>query len=262
MNNKQENIIRLGLKILIIAAGVFALIGAIGALASIGKIIKGFSSISGGSTSSLESLSAASSLIKFYPMLDLARFGGFAGFLLSIVLAAVAVFSRSSDKSHSLIITASSVLGFVGCFLTSTSAMYNSVMSSATSVMGSILSSGSRDTNTLVYQIIKKIFTPMRVGCIFIIISAAVAVILAMTAIIKPAMDEKGYIKVDQPYGQQNPGQAYPNQQNLGQAYPNHQNLGQAYPNQQNFGQAYPNQHNFGQAPTNEQQNLNDLDRQ
>ena len=254
MNEKQTNMFRLILKVLGAAAGLFALIGSIGLLASLGKLTGTFSSLaSSGSSSSLSSLSALTSQKDIYPMLDLARFGGFAVFLVAVIYMTVEFIGQSRGKKFSMLMAASSLLGFIGCFLSSISTMYSSAMSAVTSMAGSILSGGSSET--MVLQLLNKMFVPMKVGAVFILISSALVIIFVIVSMIKPKSAKgytmAGYGQAAQPYAaQQYPNQPYPNQQ-----YPNQPYLNQQYPYQAFPGQQYTGQSFAGQAPSNDQFN-------
>lgn len=253
MNEKQTKTVRLGLKLLDAAACVLAVIGSIGVLAAIGKINRLLmSAMSGSSSNELEAMSAMSSLTNIYSFLDLARFGAFAAFLISAFYAVIEIAAKSSEKKLSIIAAASSALGFVGCFLTSITAMYDSIISS--SGLSSIMMSGmgsSSNTSALVTQLVKKMFGPMTVGGIFILIAAAAVIIFLTISVIKPKTAVNTYFNAAQAY----PNQPYPNQQYPNQQYPNQQYPNSAYPAQQYPGQTYPTQ-----APSNDQpQNHNDF---
>lgn len=214
MNEKQTNIVRLGLKVLAAAACVFALIGSVGLLVSIGKLTKFLrAGATDSGSSSLSSLSAMSTATNIYPFLDLARFGAFAAFLILLLYAAIELITHSHKKTLSIIMVASSVLGFIGCFLTSMTAMYNSAMSSFSQIIGIGFSGNNSDE--LMSRIINKMYAPMTVGGIFILISAVAAIIFLTLELIKAKTEMNSYIDVPQAY----PNQQYPNQQYPGQPY-------------------------------------------
>ncbi len=219
MNEKQTNVVRLGLKALTAAACVFALIGSIGLLASIVKLTKYLSVAGTGSSSRYpNSLSTLPTATNLYTYLDLARFGAFAVFLILLFYAAIELITHSRKKTLSIIMAASSVLGFVGCFLTSMTAMYNSAISSFSQIIGYGYSSSNSDK--LMSQIINKMFTPMTVGGIFILISSAAVIIFLTAELIKAKMATNTYGGGPQAYpNQQYPNQQYPNQQYPGQPY-------------------------------------------
>lgn len=224
MNEKQTNIVRLGLKALTAVACVFAMIGSIGLLASIGKLTN-YLSVAGtsGSSSSYAALSTLPTLTDIYTFLDLARFGAFAIFLMLLLYAAIEFITRSRQKTLSMIMAASSLLGFVGCFLTSLTAMYDSAMSSSSLLIGF---SGS-NSDKIMSQIINKMFAPMTVGGIFILITSAAVIVLLAATFIKAKMATSVTYRNQQYRNQQYPNQQYPNQQ-----YPNQQYPGQPYQGQ------------------------------
>lgn len=236
MQEKQTTNLKTMLKALMAIAGVLSIIGGIILLAMVGKYTS-MSSLMYGSSSDLTSM--MSSFTGIYSGQDLARFGAFALFIVSAVYASVEIFSGSSKKNMAIATAGSSVLGFVGCFLTSLSALYSSAISSATGMMsGGGIYGG--DSDKLMVQLIRKMFAPWVVGGIFILVSAVLVIILVISTFIKPR-PAYGYAAGNQ-YMQ--PYQQYPNQQ-----YPNQQYPGQQYPTSQQ----YPNQGYTGQNPANYQ---------
>lgn len=229
MNEKQLKNIKMILKCMMVLAGLFAIIGAIVVLANVGKINSAMSAAMFGSSNAAYSSLTPSSFTVLDPASDIARFGIFAAFVVSCIFAAIEYFSGSPKKNFSFIIAGSSVLGFVGCFLTSVSPMNKLLTASFSSGLSSSMS----------IQLIKDALAPWIVGGIFILISAVAVIGLVGATFIKP--------KPAFGYAAGNPNMQYPNQQ-----YPNQQ-----FPNQQIPNQQYPNQPYAGQAPVNYQQPQN-----
>lgn len=230
MQETQTNNLKLMLKVLMVLAGVLSIVGGIILLAMVGKLTS-ISSLMYGSSSDLTSM--MSSFTGIYSGQDLARFGAFALFIVSVIYAVVEVFSGSAKKNMALAAAGSSVLGFVGCFLTSITTLYNSVISVSSNMSSGNMYGGNRDQ--LMLQLIKRTFAPWVVGGIFTLVSAAVVITLVIATFIKPR-PFYGYA-AGNPYMQQ-PYPQYPNQ---------------PYPNQQYPGQQYPNQGYTGQTPVNYQ---------
>lgn len=194
MNEQQVKNAKLALKLGAGLAALFALIGAIITLAS----------------------SSSSSAIKaFYPGNDMARFGAFGAFIFSALFMGVEFMIRSKEKAFALAMGISSVLGFIGCFLASISAMIGATSKGA-----------------------------LTTGCIFILVEAVVVLACVVIMFVQPMMANKAPYGYGQMPNQQYPGQQYPNQQYPNQQYPNQQMPNQQYPNQQIPPQQYPNQQN------------------
>lgn len=214
MNEQQVKNLKLALKLTAGLAALFALIGAIITLASSSKMIGG-------------GLNAAKA---FFPGNDMARFGAFAAFIVSVLFMGVEFMIRSKEKVFGLTMGISSVLGFIGCFL-----------ASITTVMGATSSSGARGAITT--------------GCVFILIAAVVVLACVVVMFVQPMMANKAAYGYGQTPVQQYPGQPYPNQQIPNQQYPNQQTPVQQYPNQQMPNQQYPNQQIPPQQYPNQQNN-------
>lgn len=205
MNEQQIKKAKLALKLAAGLAALFALIGAIITLASSGKMLEG-------STKAMKA---------FYPGNDMARFGAFAAFIVSVLFMGVEFMIRSKEKVFGLAMGISSVLGFIGCFL-----------ASMTAVMDATSQSGARGA----------IIT----GCVFILIAAIVVLACVVVMFVQPMTANRA------PYGYgQAPMQQYPNQQYPNQQYPNQQMPNQQYPNQQIPNQQMPNQQYPGQQNNN-----------
>lgn len=159
----------------------------------------------------------------FYVGNDMARFGAFGVFILSALFMGGELIMRSKEKLFGIVMGIASALGFVGCFLASLSALI-SASKTATSEAG--------------------VLGAMTTGCIFILISAVVAIACVVIMIVQPMMANKAPYGYGQMPMQQYPGQQYPNQQYPNQQYPNQQIPNQQYPNQQMPNQQYPNQQN------------------
>lgn len=199
MNEQQIKKAKLVLKLAAGLAALFALIGAIITLAS-----------SGGSSNAAKA---------FYPGNDMARFGAFAAFIFSVLFMGGEFMIRSKEKVFGLAMGISSVLGFIGCFL-----------ASITAIMNSTSSSGARGA--------------MTTGCIFILIEAIVVLACVVVMFVQPMMANRAPYGYGQAPMQQYPNQQYPNQQMPNQQYPNQQIPNQQYPNQQIPNQQYPGQQN------------------
>lgn len=214
MNEKQANLARVMFKAAAAVAGVFAMIGSIGFLVLLGKMTKMLKMLLIGGSSTLDTMSAATVAKDFYPFHDLARFGGFAMFIIALIYVAIEFIGKASEKKYSLGMAACTLLGFVGCFLTSVSAFYRSIMSSVTSMTVSSMMYGG-DSEAAARMLMNRMFAPMRVGGIFILVSAALVIVCVAAAFIKPML-ARGYSAAPQ-----YPGQQYANQQYPGQTYTN-----------------------------------------
>lgn len=201
MNEQQVKNVKLALKLAAGLSALFALIGAIITLASSSKMLEG----------------SSNAVKAFYPGNDMARFGAFAAFICSVLFVVIEVMIRSKEKAFAFVMGISSVLGFIGCFL-----------SSVTALMEATSASGARGA--------------MTTGCVFILIAAVVVLACVVVMLVQPMMANKAPYGYGQMPMQQYPNQQMPNQQYPGQPYPNQQYPNQPYPNQQIPNQQYPNQ--------------------
>lgn len=248
MNEKQTKTLKLAIRVLIVISVVFAIIGAIGTLVIVGKISKLMNLMMSGQSSSVmqtQTLSLAKSLPAIGPMIDFARFGAFGAFLLSLMYAFVEFPTKGKEKTLSLAAAGSSVLGFVGVFLMSLTAMSSSISSAA---MGSldilldILSSG-----TAVAALFKKMLAPLNVGSILILAGVVITLALVVMTFIK-IQPKPAYNYAGQPYANQYTNQPYGQPQ-----YPQYPQQAPAqYPNQPTYdpnaqGQYNNNNNNFNQ---------------
>lgn len=118
---------------LICLAAIFTLIGAIGLLAVCGTI---GGAMNGNISSYMDAVSAVA-MVKSIPVFhDFLRFGAFSIFLLSCVQLAAEFVSEGKVKNFTLIAAGSSVLGFVGVFISSSLELLGSI--GAVIIVGSI----------------------------------------------------------------------------------------------------------------------------
>lgn len=247
MNEKQTKTLKLAIRVLIVISVVFAIIGAIGTLVIVGKISKLMNLMMSGQSSSvmqMQMLSLEQSLPAIGPMIDFARFGAFGAFLLSLMYAFAEFPTKGKEKTLSLAAAGSSVLGFVGVFLMSLTAMSSSISSAA---MGSLNILGSSSGTAAAATIFKKMLAPLNVGSILILAGVVITLALVVMTFIK-IQPKPAYNYAGQPYANQYPNQPYGQPQ-----YPQYPQQAPAqYPNQPTYdpnaqGQYNNNNNNFNQ---------------
>lgn len=250
MNEKQTKTLKLVIRVLIVISVVFAIIGAIGTLVIVGKISKFMNLMMSGQSSSvmqMQMLSLEQSLPAIGPMIDFARFGAFGAFLLSLMYAFAEFPTKGKEKTLSLAAAGSSVLGFVGVFLMSLTAMSSSISSAAMGSLDILLDILDSSSGTAVAALFKKMLAPLNVGSILILAGVVITLALVVMTFIK-IQPKPAYNYAGQPYANQYPNQPYGQPQ-----YPQYPQQAPAqYPNQPTYdpnaqGQYNNNNNNFNQ---------------
>ena len=207
MNEKQTKTLKLAIRVLIVISIVFAIIGAIGTLVIVGKISKLMNLMMSGQSSSVMQ-------------------------------------TQTLSLAKSLPAAGSSVLGFVGVFLMSLTAMSSSISSAA---MGSLNILGSSSGTAAAAALFKKMLAPLNVGSILILAGVVITLALVVMTFIK-IQPKPAYNYAGQPYANQYPNQPYGQPQ-----YPQYpQQAAAQYPNQPTYdpnaqGQYNNNNNNFNQ---------------
>lgn len=198
MEDKMQSNFKLLLRALASIAGIFAIIGGIGFMVTFDceKYLND----------------------GIYVFHDFMRFGSFAMFIILVIDAGFEIFFKSNTRISALIGAGCSVLGFVGCFISSFAGIYN-IQSNETADYDSIVNS---------------VNACKIIGGIFAIVSAVMTMVFLVALIVKRVVRLPKYSAYPQPgYPQQvMPQQGYPQQNIPQQGYPQQSAPQPSYPQQ------------------------------